>query len=561
MSNGYIGTSPVPRASRVIYSGKFLYSKSTIDVPGGYCVGNIHLYINGSLINPEDYTALDGKIIDLGSEFPEGTSYFIEEFRQFELTKDVSLISNTQIAENGQYNFYVPNYTPGMNAISVFKDGEKLIVNKDYTEPSTTSIRLIQSAQPGEVYEFIIVARAEIKNDSVYAANTQYDNSASRLIASTVQEAIDSLANDFTRNESRLVVTATEDQTIFNTHVYTPGTNSLTVYRDGTKLVHNYDYEESDLRATIELLYPAVAGERYEFVIDKRDPISEEFTLSANTTYDNSASGIEATNVQEALDRIVADRNATPIRTLVTATEGQTIFNCSPYQIGLNCITVYREGTKLILGVDYLEYSTTSIQMLGDVEDGEKYEFIVISRAPLDPENTALASNVGYDDSASELGVGNVQEAIDKITYDYATEEDLANSDDSTKGASLVGWDRVASITDKINTVHERLNTQPVNIWEFAHLVLTRTDPADPSTWDWSPAITEALNYINTNYNTLVVTCGTILDIPWAKSGITTDRPSGFDSTQIGYTYFDTTLGYPIYWNGTEWVDTTGSVV
>lgn len=42
-------------------------------------------------------------------------------------------------------------------------------------------------------------------------------------------------------------------------------------------------------------------------------------------------------------------------------------------------------------------------------------------------------------------------------------------------------------------------------------------------------------------------------------SGTTANRPT--TQLQIGQFYFDTTLGFPIWWNGTDWVDATGTVV
>jgi hypothetical protein len=42
-------------------------------------------------------------------------------------------------------------------------------------------------------------------------------------------------------------------------------------------------------------------------------------------------------------------------------------------------------------------------------------------------------------------------------------------------------------------------------------------------------------------------------------NGITTARP--ITNLQIGQFYFDTTLGYPIWYDGTNWVDATGTVV
>ena len=41
--------------------------------------------------------------------------------------------------------------------------------------------------------------------------------------------------------------------------------------------------------------------------------------------------------------------------------------------------------------------------------------------------------------------------------------------------------------------------------------------------------------------------------------GTTADRP--LINLQIGQFYFDTTLGYPIWYDGTNWVDATGTVV
>jgi hypothetical protein len=41
-------------------------------------------------------------------------------------------------------------------------------------------------------------------------------------------------------------------------------------------------------------------------------------------------------------------------------------------------------------------------------------------------------------------------------------------------------------------------------------------------------------------------------------SGTTLERPT-VEAT--GYRYFDVTLGKPIWWNGTHWVDATGTSV
>ena len=42
-------------------------------------------------------------------------------------------------------------------------------------------------------------------------------------------------------------------------------------------------------------------------------------------------------------------------------------------------------------------------------------------------------------------------------------------------------------------------------------------------------------------------------------TGTTTQRPT--DNLQIGLIYFDTTLGIPIWWTGTKWVNASGTTV
>ena len=43
------------------------------------------------------------------------------------------------------------------------------------------------------------------------------------------------------------------------------------------------------------------------------------------------------------------------------------------------------------------------------------------------------------------------------------------------------------------------------------------------------------------------------------QNGATADRPT--QNLQVGQFYFDTTLGYPVWYDGTDWVDSSGTVV
>ena len=61
------------------------------------------------------------------------------------------------------------------------------------------------------------------------------------------------------------------------------------------------------------------------------------------------------------------------------------------------------------------------------------------------------------------------------------------------------------------------------------------------------------INGFTTGLNSNIVALNT------PSAGITADRPA--TSLQVGQQYFDTTLGIPIWWDGTNWVDATGTTV
>ena len=56
-------------------------------------------------------------------------------------------------------------------------------------------------------------------------------------------------------------------------------------------------------------------------------------------------------------------------------------------------------------------------------------------------------------------------------------------------------------------------------------------------------------NQVSNNINLLAV----------PSAGNTASRP--INKVSVGQIYFDTTLGLPIWWNGTDWIDAAGTVV
>lgn len=105
-----------------------------------------------------------------------------------------------------------------------------------------------------------------------------------------------------------------------------------------------------------------------------------------------------------------------------------------------------------------------------------------------------------------------VDALIDKANG-AAVAADLASP---LKGANMVGWNRQKPI-EASTTVGGVLSTLPINIWEYAHLVVSKPTALDPTTWDWAPAVQAANNYIRSQFNTYGPGCNNVLDFPGGK--------------------------------------------
>ena len=103
------------------------------------------------------------------------------------------------------------------------------------------------------------------------------------------------------------------------------------------------------------------------------------------------------------------------------------------------------------------------------------------------------------------------------VRSDGDLRQDIANSTDLAKGAGLVGWKRTP-LASATQTVAGILSAKPVSVWEFAQLVTSKPTPADPSTWDWSPAVAAAFVYLG-DAGVLEFTEGT-----FRVSGISTSK-------------------------------------
>jgi hypothetical protein len=69
-------------------------------------------------------------------------------------------------------------------------------------------------------------------------------------------------------------------------------------------------------------------------------------------------------------------------------------------------------------------------------------------------------------------------------------------------------------------------------------------------------ASSSGINLITTGTSRVLINGSQVL---YANSGITSNRPS--INVPVGFPYFDTTLGYTVWWNGSNWVNSLGGVV
>lgn len=97
-------------------------------------------------------------------------------------------------------------------------------------------------------------------------------------------------------------------------------------------------------------------------------------------------------------------------------------------------------------------------------------------------------------------------------------------------------------LTDNVS----RVNASSINKLRDAILVIEAELGTNPA--GISGTVKDRLGDVDTIINSLV-------SFQSDPSGITADRPA---SPFTGKMYFDTTLGQPVWWNGSNWVNSSG---
>ena len=140
----------------------------------------------------------------------------------------------------------------------------------------------------------------------------------------------------------REVQTATASQTVFTlTNTYKVGTNTLMVYRNGSRLL-NSEYTETNAN-TVTLASASNAGDKVLFEIGV---VSAGTTTSAGLITFNPVGNIAATNVQEAIAELETEKQAA----LVSGTNIRTI----------NGSSLLGSGNLVISGAEVVRVARTS---------------------------------------------------------------------------------------------------------------------------------------------------------------------------------------------------------
>src|SRR5690554_5815337 len=278
------------------------------------------------------------------------------------------------------------------------------------------------------VYNFLDAAGAVIASIDMNASNVAFDNTTSGLTATTVQAAIDEIA---------AVAGGLSDALVDNgdgTYTHTTVSGDVIIIDANTVSV-------------------TVAGGVYTFVDGVGNTITTIDTNAAAIAYDNTASGLAATNVQAALDEL-----ATQIGDLdlidnldgtfsLMAPDGITVLGT----VSKSDLTDEGDGLYTFTNNDGsdVQFDVRSVEVVFDAATNV-YNF-------LDSAGTVIASidinasNVAYDNATSGLTATDVQAAIDEIAaVAGGLSDDLVDNGDGTYTHTTVAGD---TVTIDANTV------------------------------------------------------------------------------------------------------------
>src|SRR5690554_2373768 len=388
----------------LIDNGDGTYTHIAVDnTPITFDTNRVNVTVSGGV-----YTFLDGQgnpitSIDTNANalpYDNTTSGLTATDVQTALDELATQIGDLDLIDNldGTFSLMAPDGITVLGTVSKSDltdegDGLFTFTNNDGSDVQfdVRSVEVVFDAA-SNVYNFLDAAGAVIASIDMNASNVAFDNTTSGLTATTVQAAIDEIA---------AVAGGLSDALVDNgdgTYTHTTVSGDVIIIDANTVSV-------------------TVAGGVYTFVDGVGNTITTIDTNAAAIAYDNTASGLAATNVQAALDEL-----ATQIGDLdlidnldgtfsLMAPDGITVLGT----VSKSDLTDEGDGLYTFTNNDGsdVQFDVRSVEVVFDAATNV-YNFLDNTGAVI-ASIDMNASNVAYDNATSGLTATNVQAAIDEI--------------------------------------------------------------------------------------------------------------------------------------------------
>lgn len=152
---------------------------------------------------------------------------------------------------------------------------------------------------------------------------------------------------------------------------------------------------------------------------------------------------------------------------------------------------VYVDGLRQFkdVGFELVTDETLSFKLATPVKENQTVVAICFGSDDVEKVNEAFLATYTGPSGASNIGTltgKNIQlELNDRFTKGEMIDPNITKA---------LAFGRGTPLSTKIQTLNDFFSAQIKNIWEYAGLITNKTDPDDPETWDWAPAIQAAIN-------------------------------------------------------------------
>ena len=288
-------------------------------VPGN---NSLAVYRNGLKLDVgADYIETNSATVTLTAGAAAGDQFTFEAGKMLSQPVSATVQTQTITSSLGQTVFALTlSYTPNIGNLAVYKDGLRLISGTDYTETNSDTVTLTTPALAGR--QFMFEVGQTLAQPAPVAA------------ASELKTA-----------------TAGQDEFVLTGLTYVPNTLSLSVYRNGLKLVVGQDYTETDSN-TVTLTSPAALGDQLVFEAGR---ILTNALAGTSVGFQQAGTGAVTRNMQDKAREMVSVKDFGAVGDYNPAT-GLGTDNTAAIQAAINSLGA--AGGTVVLGVGLYKISS-----------------------------------------------------------------------------------------------------------------------------------------------------------------------------------------------------------